>query len=255
MQSEVKILSYNILEGLQHSHIQIDVFVDWVSAVDPDIAFYQELNGFTEEEFAALARRCGHPYSVKIKEDGYRMGISAKAQLTEVTRVTEGLRLGYIYARALDYHLFAIHFDPFKEEDRLRELEIVLAHARKLPADAKIMIVGDFNSLARSDAEAYSDPQFAVDTLWFTKDAQLAFSVTDTLLESGFSDAYKLCHSEFKRSLPTAKRVYQGDRGRRIDYAFLSPSLKDKCASAEIIHDPITRFLSDHYPLVFTLRH
>jgi len=252
--SELKVLSYNILEGLQHSQVQIDVFVEWVTKHDPDITFYQELNGWTEESFAELARRCGHSFSAKITQDGYRMGISSKHELCDVQRVTEGFRLGYVYAKTLDYHLFAIHLNAHSQPERLKEITQVLEHAKSLPQDSNIMIVGDFNSLAESDDAAYQDADFVKNLRVTQPNFTLEYAVTNTILAAGFTDAYKLHHNEFKRSLPTAKRIYPGDAGRRIDYAFLSPALKDQCNSAEIIHDPITRFLSDHYPLVFTLK-
>jgi exonuclease III len=252
--SELKVLSYNILEGLQHSQVQIDVFVEWVTKHDPDITFYQELNGWTEEKFAELARRCGHPYSAKITQDGYRMGISSRYELCDVQRVTEGFLLGYVYAKTLDYHLFAIHLNAHSQPERLREITQILEHAKSLPQDSKIMLAGDFNSLAESDDDAYQDADFVKNLQATQPNFTLEYAVTNALLQAGFTDAYRLHHSEFKRSLPTAKRIYPGDAGRRIDYAFLSPALQDKCTSAEIIHDPITRFLSDHYPLVFKLK-
>ena len=254
--SELKVLSYNILEGLQHSQVQIDVFVEWVTNHDPDIIFYQELNGWSEEKFSELAARCGHPFAVKIKEDGYRMGISSKTELTDVQRFTEGFTLGYVYAQTLDYHLFAIHLNPFEEEIRLGEIRKILTHVNSLPTNAQVMIVGDFNALAESDKDAY-DREFQKNFLLDkrrTRDAQIEFRVTNKLLKEGFTDAYKLFHDEFKTSCPTAKRIFQGDAGVRIDYAFLSSALKDKCTSAEIVHDPITKYLSDHYPLIITLK-
>ena len=253
---ELKVLSYNILEGLQHSQVQIDVFVEWVTRHNPDIIFYQELNGWSEQKFSELAARCGHPFAAKIKEDGYRMGISSKTELADVQRFTEGFTLGCVYARTLNYHLFAIHLNPFEEEIRLGEIHKILAHVSSLPKDAQVMIVGDFNSLAESDKSQY-DEEFQKNFLLDkrrTRDTQIEYRVTNTLLEAGFTDAYKLFHEDFKTSCPTPKRIFQGDAGVRVDFAFLNPTLKDKCTSAEIVHDPITKYLSDHYPLVITLK-
>jgi exodeoxyribonuclease-3 len=244
------VLSYNILEGLQQSPVQIDVFTDWVGNLDPDIVFYQELNGFTEEKLGELARRYGHPYVVKIQQDGYRPGISSKHKLCDVERVTENFRLGYVYARIGNTHLFAIHLDPFEEDDRLKEIEIVLQHASTLPADADIMMVGDFNSLAFSDCASYQSPEFKAYKLTANENWRLRYDVTNTLLCAGYHDAYRLFHSDFTASWPTAKRIVAMADGCRIDYAFLNARLKEKCIAAEIVYDPVTRFLSDHYPLV-----
>jgi len=253
--NEIKVLSYNILDGLQHSQVQVDVFVEWVTRQNPDIIFYQELNGWTEERFAELARRCGHPFSAKIREDGYRMGISSKTELTEIQRFTEDLRHGCVYARTEECHLFAVHLDPFEEEKRLQEIQLILKRVNALPENAPVMIVGDFNSLAESDKSTYDEDfqKYFLADKRRTRDAQIEFRVTNLLLEAGFADAYRLFRDEFKTSCPTLKRLFPGDAGVRIDYAFLSPSLKDKCTSAEIVHDPITKYLSDHYPFIFTL--
>jgi endonuclease/exonuclease/phosphatase family metal-dependent hydrolase len=250
------ILSYNILDGFQGSRVQKDVFVEWVENVDPNIIFYQELYGFTEDDLRAMARRYGHPSAVRMHEEGYRMGISSKSEITHVERVSTGLRLGYVYARTLDYHLFAVHLDPFKEEDRLKEIALILDHARTLPDDARVMMAGDFNSLARSDAAFYHANREELEKAKksVNPDWSIDFRVTDTTLESGFSDAYAMLHADFKKSVITPKRILAGDCGRRVDYIFLSPSLKDRCVSAEIIHDGITSYLSDHYPLVVKLQ-
>lgn len=247
------ILSYNLLEGLQQSRIQEDVFVKWVNDLDPDIIFYQELNGISEEDFAELAACCGHPFAVKMKEDGYRVGISSKYEITHIERKPEGSYLGYIYAKVQNYHLFALHLHPFKEEIRLGEIRTILTHAQMLPPDAQVMLLGDYNSLARSDQSAYDDPEFIAHKQSLNPDISVAFAVTDAILEAGYTDAYTLFHSDFKRTFPTAKRIMPGDCGSRIDYAFLSPTLKEKCISAEVVHDKITRFLSDHYPLIIRL--
>jgi endonuclease/exonuclease/phosphatase family metal-dependent hydrolase len=253
MTNQTTILSYNILEGLQQSEIQIAVFVEWVTNLNPDIIFYQELNGFSEESFAKLAARCRHPFAIKMKEDGYRMGISSKYEITNIERVTKDMRLGYIYAKIQDYHVFAVHLDPFTEEERVKEIHKTLAHARALPDNSPIMIVGDFNALAESDLAAYSDPNFTFNMAAVNSKFTFDFTAINTMREAGYYDAYTLFHSDFKRSFPTAKRIMPGDQGRRIDYAFLSPELKEKCVSAEIIHDAVTRYLSDHYPLVVKL--
>lgn len=244
------ILSYNVLEGLQHSKVQIDVLVDWVGGLAPDIVFYQELNNFSEEEFRELARRYGHPHAVKLPDYGYRPGISSKYELCDVERVAEGFCLGYIYARIADTHLFCLHLEPFEEELRLEEIKKILTHVGTLPEEERVMIVGDFNSLAISDQEAYSTPGFEMAFRERNPGSGMDFRVIDTMLAAGYTDAFTLFHSDFHPSFPSRKRFMPGDAGVRIDYAFLSPALKDECMSAEIVHDPITRFLSDHYPLV-----
>jgi exodeoxyribonuclease-3 len=238
-----------VLEGLQGSKVQQDVFVEWVSNLDPDIAVLQELNGFTEEDLSVLARRYGHEHAVRLHEKGYRVGLTSKYPLQNVQRVTKGMRLGYIYAEVDDWHLFALHLDPFKEEERLKELEIILAHAGALPTNSKIMCIGDFNSLAASDKDAYAHPDFEKNYQYRGPDLKVEFDVTNKMLEAGYTDAYSLFHSEFKATFPTAKRIAP-EAFVRVDYAFLNAPLKDECVDAQIIYDRITRFLSDHYPLV-----
>jgi exodeoxyribonuclease-3 len=249
------ILSYNVLEGFQQSKVQQDVFVEWVQGLDPDIIFYQELNHFTEADLATLAQRYGHPYAVKIHGDGYLPGLSSKYPLTATQRVSQDMTLGYIYAQIAEFHVFALHLNPFQETDRLREVEKLLAHARSLPADAKIIFMGDFNSLAAADRAQYESADFAAGMkLAARPDWTLAFQVTDALQQAGYSDAYRLLNDDFKRSWPTRKRIIAMGEGSRIDYAFLSANLRAECLHADIAQDNITDFLSDHYPLVLQLK-
>lgn len=249
------VLSYNVLEGFQQSRVQQDVFVEWVQKLDPDIIFYQELNHFTEASLHELAGRYGHPYAVRIDGPGYRPGLSSKYEISGVEKVAEGLRLGYIHAQILDWHVFALHLDPFREDDRLREIQQILKHAATLPHDAKILFAGDFNALSASDRAAYENAEFAnAMKLTAKPDWTLRFDVTNAMCEAGYSDAYALFHDDFTRSWPTRKRIIDMADGCRIDYAFLSRTLQKECVSAEIVHDGITNYLSDHYPLVVRFR-
>lgn len=249
------ILSYNLLEGLQNSELQMDVFVRWVQEIDPDIIFYQELNDLTEPTLRSMAERFGHPFAVRMKEPGYRVGISSKQEITDIQRFADETTLGYISARIGEYHVFAVHLDPFTDEARIQEIKSILQRADEIPPHENVIIAGDFNSFSALDRATYEvDPDGLMNSLHAVNpDWKLDFTVTNLMREAGFTDVYKQFNPEFQHTWPTPKRLIPGDRNWRIDYIFVNDVLKEKCQGGEIVQDRITKFLSDHYPLVVRL--
>src|SRR5690606_14682383 len=77
-QSEFKVLSYNVLEGLQQDSLIQEEYQEWVRKIDPDIVAYQEMNKFTQRGLEQFARRYGHPYAVMSKLEGYPVALSSK---------------------------------------------------------------------------------------------------------------------------------------------------------------------------------
>lgn len=255
-QKPITYLSYNILEGFKNDSTLKADFVSWVKDINPDIAAFQETNKFTQKTLEEFAARYGHHYAVLCKEPGYPVALTSKYPIVNVQKVLDNMWHGYIYANVLDYHIFVLHLSPHNQEKRNQEIAQIIAHAKLLPPDAKIIFSGDFNAVSETDKAQYTDAlvrsmQEREDKeahIRNLKNGQIDYGVIGQMIKAGYTDAFYKMHKTFRHSIPT--KQYATEFGRRIDFVFTSRNLFGKIASADIIHDRYTDYLSDHYPVV-----
>ena len=127
---------------------------------------------------------------------------------------------------------------------RAREAGVVLSYQSKYN---KHIILGDFNSLSRSDN--YGDLS-AREFTWY----DLArFEATD-LFNMFHTDAVAHINVNDRNTHPTIGVTHRISKTPiRIDYIFLTPSLSTHIKNAKTIKTPTTEKASDHYPVVVTL--
>ncbi len=247
---KLRLLSYNVLEGLQQSDKKRRLFIDWVKRHDPDIICYQELNSFTLQSLSRLAKKYHHPYSAMYKIDNYPVGISSKYPIEGIEKLKmKGSVHGCILAQVLGINIFTVHLSPGSLTKRIEEMKGLAAKAKFFSSNSYTIFAGDFNSFSEFNKNTYS-------TNWHDAMSEMKpnvtqdFTVTNTLLDMGYTDSYTLFHDKFERSAPTTKYFKHPDQwqGVRYDYVFLSPALSRFCISSDIIKDDTTDHLSDHYP-------
>ncbi|WP_290798578.1 endonuclease/exonuclease/phosphatase family protein [Flavihumibacter sp. UBA7668] len=266
-QSGFVVLNYNVLEGLQQKQERKLAFTQWVKKIDPAIVSFQELNGFTHRSLDSFSRSYGHPYSVLLRENGYPVGLSSKYPLEQVERVQIDQYVGYIYAKVNRlYHVFVVHLDPFKAPNRLRQINFILEKANALPSDEPVLIMGDFNNISPVDSLAYADSgrirrAIAMKQEGFElqnmRDGEYDYSVIDAMIAAGYLDSNELGKKGFTSTCPTKgykhKPTYWGGPSR-IDYIWLNPAARKQAVRFSIRKDKVTHNLSDHYPLLLTLK-
>lgn len=253
-----KIISYNVLEGLQQDSANQQRFVQWVSEVDPDVIAFQEMNKFTQKSLKNLAREYNHPYAILSKTDGYPVAISSKYPIVNVQKIIDNMCHAYIYANIDNIHFFVIHFSPHSLKKRLEEVDLILAHTKTLPEDEPILIMGDFNSVDRSDAGQYDDEMVEgmrkrerehahIRNL---NNGEIDYTVLSRLKQYGFIDTFWLTNKTFKPSVPTPRF---GTPSKRIDFILANKIAADKVVNGTIIHDEQTNIISDHFPVYIEL--
>ncbi len=254
-QPNFKIVSYNILEGLQQDSLNKVRFEEWVTSVDPDVVAFQEMNKFTQKSLEEFSHSYGHPYAVLSKLEGYPVALSSKFPIVNVQKVVDNMWHAYIYANVNKLHIFVIHFSPFNYKKRLEEVRTVLSHAATLPQNEPILIMGDFNSLDRSDESHYGaqmvegmrkreKEQSHIRNL---NNGGIDYSVMDQLSKVGFRDTHWLTNTTFKHSIPTKKSG--SGNFKRIDFMWVNQAMAEKVEKSDIIHDKYTDVMSDHYPV------
>lgn len=249
-----KIVSYNVLEGLQQDSINQQRFIEWITKIDADVVAFQEMNKFTQKSLEDFARKYNHPYAILSKLDGYPVAISSKYPIVNVQKVVDNMWHAYIYANIDNIHFFVIHFSPHVRTKRLEEVKTILAHAGTLPSNEPILIMGDFNSVDKSDAAHYDEEmvknmqerekkQTHIRNL---NNGNIDYTVMEQLAIHGFIDTFWLTNKEFKPSVTTPK---YGTPSRRIDFIWANKVATEKVLNGTIIHDEYTNIISDHYPV------
>ncbi len=260
----LKILSYNILEGLKDKEKKA-LFVKLVDSLQADILTLQECNHFTHETFLKFAQELSYPYAVLLKEKGYPTGIISKYPIEHVQRITEGFLHGYLAAEIAGYQFVNLHLNPFMYAKRNAEMEAVIGYLDQLPKNSKTIIMGDFNSLSPQDSSYYNPNKQKLNKL-IAHEATRAhirnvnnggfdYSVISQLINKGYTDAWKYKNKDrFEKSAPSPVVKYDPDNDVRIDYIWVSAPLKSKIKSVFMIKNENTDIISDHYPQVLTLK-
>lgn len=255
---EFKLLSYNVLYGLQNNDTIKDMYVEWVKEINPDVVAYQEMNDFTQKSLEQFAARYGHPYAVQSKIEGFPVALTSKYPIVNVQKVVDNMHHVYLYANINGIHMLVIHFSPFSLEKRRNEVREVLARAALIPSGEKVAIMGDFNSLAQIDAANYSTEMLDARKESEKKNAhirnldkgQFDYSVTNAMLDAGYVDLLKKFHPDFVYTIGSKK--YRSKFLSRIDFVWVNEALAKYVTSTNVIYDDVTEQASDHYPLLVT---
>ncbi len=265
--NRIKILSYNVLYGLQKDSTNIDNYKKLIAKLKPNIVATQEMNGWTQKSLEQLAHSYGHPYALQSKEEGFPVALTAQYPLVNFKKVTENMWHSFIYAKVEGLHIFVIHFSPFSYKKRLEEVETIIAHTYDIPSTEPILIMGDFNSLYELDTKYYGDKilKSALDQeekhvhIRNLNNGRLDYSVLNKLTKAGFKDAFGLKNLDFMSTIPTykdgngvIKATLEGNP-RRIDFIFLNETATKRLVSSTIIKDDLTHLISDHYPVFIEL--
>jgi len=258
----LKVLSYNVLKGLQSDSLNMKRFVNWVKVKDPDIIFFQEMNGFTQRSLESFAYTYGHPYAVIAKETGYSVAITSRYPIVDVQKVMDNMWHGYISANIEGIRVFAVHLSPFVYQKRLLEVGQVLAHAALFPKTTPVIIAGDFNSYQARDSVNYTMGALAAQVKREVVNPEIRnlnkgrfdYSVTAEMERHGYRDAVNLLSKAFNYTMPTKKYDAAFKSKIRIDYIWMNRILQKKVDGAEVIYDELTDEMSDHYPVWLILK-
>ena len=264
----LRLITHNVWYGFTRAPERKAAWVEWMRNRRPDVVALQELNEYTQERLAADAKRWGHSHSVLLKREGFPTAITSRYPISEVRRTLEGFHHGLLRARIRGIYFYVIHLHPGDWKTRYREAGRILRDIEKLPADAPVVLAGDFNALSPLDSAHYAgtrlesffrrrdtDPDLNEHNL---HENRLDYSVINRFLDAGFTDltyAYRPEEYPFKGSFPTSVEK-EGDHGdkRRLDYIFVNETLTERITHATVVSNDTTRYLSDHLPIVVDFR-
>lgn len=259
----MRIMSYNILEG---GLGRIDPIAEVIRQADPDVVIVPET--WVAAEFEKLADRLRMEcFQAEAPRNPHgHIGLLTRLKLLEAVnygplddRLTRAAFHAVVENRGQPFGVIGVHLHPKEtvadEQIRLRELDAILAIAGKFKAMPHV-IAGDFNAQhPQQIIDLSKAPDFIQQRLMAGESAgalpagmadRLPRAVIARILAAGYVDAHALGRAaqEFQPTFTTAQPVF------RIDYIFVSPDLSGRVNSCQTLTYPMTRFASDHLPVL-----
>ena len=261
--TRLRVMTYNMLHTPGD---RLGPLVNVVKSVGPDLLACQEVNTF--DGMMALSRELDMlpVWGVANSPEDYRDGRPVFEHLVVFTRVppsTVRVHRGdqrAMFRPVLEVRLqlpdgpeittFTVHLraliDPHERFLKFRELGAVLAIVSE--ATGPVIAMGDFNALAPDEIEHSGDGPWRTDP---PEDhlAAVRGSVIGAVLGSGLVDSYRTVHPFNGQDESTLV----GRGGRRLDYIFVSPSLRPFVSDSYILDNEMVQVASDHRPVVTEL--
>ncbi len=248
MMNQTKIISWNA-NGLRTRIKNKDI--DPILKENPDIILFQETKASFEKMDKKFLDESGYNYYF-LKGESERTGGLAtfcKKMPRVVKRFFNEADDALGRASVLEFEDFTlIHiYAPTgtgKKANMLEKLDYYnnLIDFISQNKDENMIIAGDFN-IAHEEKDI------------FDKDTKVSFTeeereVIDKIIDLGFSDAYRLFNDDVKYSSWKNNDAKEANEGSRVDYFFVSKSLKDNVKSSDILNNIKS---SKHAPIILNL--
>lgn len=241
---KIKIISYNIMDGFNNATDtdRMARFTAWVKEQSPDVLALNELCGFTEAKLKQLAEGYGHPYVAIVKEDGYPVGLTSKTPIKVIARKIEGYGHGLLHCNVLDMDFLVTHLNPSDRIKRKKEADNIIdyIHTHQL---GNCLLMGDMNAHSPFDAS------------WPDEHLEDYVVISSFMAASLHDICYMFVPDSRRYSYPSRilpdspKGETLRYRQERLDFIFVTDSLRPQCLDAQIYNGPENDYLSDHYPV------
>jgi exodeoxyribonuclease III len=254
---KMKIISYN-LNGIRSALSK--GLTDWLTAENPDIIGLQELKAQPHQIDEAAFAAIGYPYCYwhSAEKPGYSgVAILSKTEPTNVVvgcGIAEYDREGRVLRADFgDLTVLSCYFPSGASGDErqavkmrfLADIQLFINDLRK--SRPNLIILGDYN-IAHQDIDIHN-PKGNKKTSGFLPEER---DWLTAWLDAGLIDAFRHCNPALQTYSwwSTRFKSRAQDKGWRIDYASVSPSVAPKLRAARHANEAVH---SDHCPVVIEL--
>jgi len=251
-------MTYNILDG---GGDRLELIAKVINDSAPDFITINEANGFDEngnKKLVDLSYATNMPYFhlALSGEYDYHVAILSKHPLKKVHELHPLMRAGIaaiIDSESGEIYITGTHLTPYSEELRVPEIELLISDQKDYP---NRILMGDMNSLSQNDnysssiVQDFNEPQLKK----FTKAGCLLFEIIEKIEASGYTDAAVELSLQSENTAPTLSNTDVTHAKTRLDYIFVSPSLKKRLVRYSVIKNELTEQASDHYPVLIELK-
>lgn len=246
---------YNILNGGED---RFESVVKVIFNEDPDFLVINEANGFeknSNQKLNKFSEKIGLPH-FKLALSGeydYHTAVFSKYPFKEAKDV-KPLRnagiLAVIDTKSGEIAIVGAHLSPYTEDLRLSEIDLIINRQKQYPSK---ILMGDMNSLSAGDGyneemvKGFNDTQLEK----FANDGKFRFDVVNKINSVGYVDTAVVFGRQKETTVPTKLNRDEAHLlDMRVDYIFVSDTLKNKVKSYSVIKNALTEKASDHYPIV-----
>ena len=241
---------------------RLDLILEIIKTENPDFLIINEANGFEKNDNQKLnkfSEEIGLPH-FKLALSGeyyYHTAVFSKYPFEEIKEI-KPLRNAGIFAvietQFGEMSIIGAHLAPYAEEARLSEIDSIIGQQKQYPNK---VLMGDMNSLSAEDGydtamiKGFNETQLNK----FTTNGEFRFDVINKIISSGYSDSAAIFGKQMISTVPTEIKQDKAHlTNMRVDYIFISDSLKDKIKSYLVIKNNLTLKPSDHFPLAAEIK-
>lgn len=251
----MRILQYNIWDGC-HEPERYEQLHHLLVEQSYDVVGFNELTNWTTEMFTNTMTDIGYEYSTffAMETSNYPIGIASKQPIDMiVANEDDPFHHGMLHVKTAGIHFVMTHFSPFSSEHKEREADYIARYIKDIKEP--LMLMGDLNTLSPLDRKHYEDMDMLeqlrkTKNPWSsqTKDGIINYKPMEKLLNTGLTD---ICYSEeLAYSMPTKVHAnYKERRYVRLDYMLVNDAVLKYKPQANMIHNHVVDYISDHYPI------
>lgn len=250
-------MTYNLLNGAPET---LNNVISVVNLVCPDFLTINEANTFAangEEILKDFAQKTEFKnYKLALSGEGnYHVAAFSKYPFKTVEEIKPLMRAGIlsvIETNLGEISIVSTHLTPYTEDLRLSEIQLIIKTQSKY--NNKVLM-GDMNSLAEYDnynpeiIKSFNEMQ----TRKFTTDGKLRFDAIKKITSGDYFDSGYELKQNSTFTAPTDVNEFKAHSNMRLDYIFVSRSLKSHLKSYEVVKNELTKKASDHFPVVVGL--
>ncbi|MEO0897409.1 MAG: exodeoxyribonuclease III [Bacteroidota bacterium] len=252
-----KIISYNV-NGIRAA--QKKGFYDWLKEEDPDIICLQESKAQPEQLTEEMLNPPGyHGYWHSAEKKGYSGVVIFSKEEPKHVEVGMGVQKFDMEGRVLraDYENFSVislylpsgssgdHRQAMKDDFLIDFKPYIQNLIKEIP---NLIISGDYN-ICHTEIDIHDPVRNKKSSGFLPHEREW---MTSFIEEVGMVDSFRKFHSEGDHYTwwSYRTRARSSNKGWRIDYQMLSPSIADKCTGASILSDVEH---SDHCPISISM--
>lgn len=254
----MKLMTYNILNGGEGNFAAV---IQTIIKESPDLLVINEANGFEKnngQKLADFSNKTKFPhYKLALSgEYDYHVAMFSKNPFKEIKEIKPLMRAGIvavIKTELGEISFIGAHLTPYAEDLRLPEIDLLAKQQKNYPNK---VLIGDMNSLSPHDGynENIIGSFNGMQLKKFTTNGKLRFDAINKIMSYGYADTALIFNKQKEYTAPTSINEYHAHFNMRLDYIFVSESLKKKVTNYSVIKNPLTDKASDHYPVVVELK-
>ncbi len=248
-------MTYNILYGGGN---RLGLILKIIKIENPDFLVINEANDFEKnDKLNQFSEKIGAPHfklSLSGEYDYHtHTAVFSKYPFKEIKEI-KPLRNAGIFAvvetELGEISVVGAHLSPYTEDSRLLEIDSILNQQRQYQNK---ILMGDMNSLSFPDdyneeiIKGFNETQLNK----FTTNGKFRFNVINKITSLDYLDSAVIFGKQKIATVPTEIKQDEAHlTNMRVDYIFISGSLKDKLKSYSVIKNKMTEKASDHYPVI-----